>query len=271
MDILKHNRAAWDRESLSGSPWARPVDPSVIRSARAGRWDVILTPNKSVPAHWFGELPGKKVLCLASGGGQQAPILAAAGAHVVSFDLSDEQLAKDRLVAERDGLIVRCVQGDMADLAVFEDEEFDLIFHPASNVFVPDVNPVWRECYRVLKPGGRLLAGFMNPAYFLFDHDAGADSLKVQFAQPYAEPDDLSEDAKAAVARGDRALEFGHTLESQIGGQLLAGFVLRGLYEDDWDDEATPLNKFCSTSIATWAEKRVRASRLLFQSPGAKT
>ena len=55
------------------------------------------------------------VLCLASAGGQQAPIFAAAGAMVTSFDNSPVQLAKDELVADRDGLDIHLVQGDMAD------------------------------------------------------------------------------------------------------------------------------------------------------------
>ena len=79
--------------------------------------------------------------------------------------------AKDRLVAEREHLDVECIQGDMADLSVFADESFDLVFHPASNVFVPDLQNVWRECHRVVLRGGALLAGFMNPDVFLFDHE----------------------------------------------------------------------------------------------------
>src|SRR5690606_7312110 len=114
------------------------------------------------PKQWFGTLKGKDVLCLASGGGQQVPILAAAGGRVTSFDNSEEQLSRDRAVAEREGLGVETVQGDMADLSVFPDASFDLVFHPASNLFIPDVNPVWRECFRVLRPGGRLLSGFLN-------------------------------------------------------------------------------------------------------------
>ena len=255
MNILEHNRNAWDRESRQGSGWARPVDSSVIQDAKDGRWAVILTPNKPVPSHWFGELRGKRVLCLASGGGQQAPILAAAGAQVVSFDLSDEQLAKDRFVSERDDLDVQCIQGDMADLSPFSDGEFDLIFHPVSNVFVPDVAPVWRECYRVLKYGGSLLAGFMNPAFFLFDHESDADPLTVKYKLPYREPESLSNAGRAVMEEG-RPLVFGHTLEAQIGGQLKAGFILRDLYEDYWSDEATSLNKYSPTNIATWAEKR---------------
>ncbi|WP_163574985.1 class I SAM-dependent methyltransferase [Halomonas faecis] len=256
MNILEHNRNAWNRESAEAGEWSRPVDSSIIQNAKDGRWTVILTPNKPVPSRWLGELRDKRILCLASGGGQQAPILAAAGAEVVSFDLSEEQLEKDRLVSDRDRLGIQCIRGDMANLSVFSDAEFDLIFHPVANVFVPDVVPVWRECYRVLKSGGSLLAGFMNPLFFLFDHESKSDPLKVKFKLPYREPESFSEAGRVAVEEGGRALEFGHTLESQIGGQLSIGFILRDLYEDYWSDEATPLNGYSPTYIATWAEKR---------------
>ena len=96
MDLLEHNRAAWNRQALAGDRWSIPVDDATVVRARAGDWQVILTPNRPVPRDWFGELSGRDVLCLASGGGQQAPVLAAAGARVVSFDLSEEQLSLDR-------------------------------------------------------------------------------------------------------------------------------------------------------------------------------
>ena len=89
MDILEHNRAAWNRQSAGGGRWSRPVSKEEVDAARRGQWEVVLTPNKPVPRSWFGDLTGKRVLCLASGGGQQAPILAAAGAKVVSLDLSE--------------------------------------------------------------------------------------------------------------------------------------------------------------------------------------
>ena len=170
-DVFEHNRQAWNRAARAGERWSVPVDAATIAAARGGDWRVILTPNLPVPRDWFGELAGARVLCLASGGGQQAPVLAAAGATVISYDASDEQLALDALVAEREGLPLRTVRGDMADLSAFADASLDLIFHPVSNVFAADVRPVWRECHRVLRPGGRLLAGFMNPAYYLFDHE----------------------------------------------------------------------------------------------------
>jgi SAM-dependent methyltransferase len=216
---------------------------------------VILTPNIAVPRHWFGELPGRRVLCLASGGGQQVPVLAAAGARVTSFDNSDAQLAKDAAVAAREGLAIDIERGDMADLSRFADASFDLVFHPVANVFVADPRPVWRECHRVLVPGGRLLAGFMNPDYFLFDHEQieQGGPLVVRFALPYADLRDLPPERLAARVAAGEALEFSHSLDAQIGGQLAAGFVIAGFYEDRWNDRATPLDRYMSTSMATLA------------------
>ena len=168
-DILDYNQRAWDRQVERGNPWTVPVTAEEVARARTGDWRIVLTPTKPVPAEWFPPLDGLDVLCLASGGGQQGPILAAAGAKVTVFDNSPSQLAQDRMVADREALTIETHQGDMADLSVFPDESFDLIVHPVSNVFVPDVKPVWREAFRVLKPGGYLLAGFMNPVHYLFD------------------------------------------------------------------------------------------------------
>lgn len=136
MDIVKHNEVAWNNQSEQGqSPWVQPVSPAEINAAKAGTWQVFLTPNKPVPRHWFGDIAGIDLLGLASGGGQQTPIFAAAGAKVTSFDNSPAQLAKDRMVAERDGLYMTYEQGDMADLSRFDDHSFDLIFHPFPTFF----------------------------------------------------------------------------------------------------------------------------------------
>lgn len=260
INIVEHNRAAWNRESLSGCQWSIPVSPESIRNARARTWSVVLTPTKPVPSSWFGDVRGRDVLCLAAGGGQQAPILAAAGANVTSYDLSDEQLAKDRLVAEREHLDLRCIRGDMADLSQFAGESFDLVFHPVSNLFVPDVRVVWRECYRALKPGGALLAGFMNPSLFLFDQEEAERSgtLTVKFSLPYSEPESLEGDERQRWNESREPAEFSHSLEAQIGGQLDAGFVLTHLYEDSWSDKAQPFNRVSPVAIAIRAVKPAR-------------
>ena len=254
IDILSYNRHAWDRQVGMGNPWTVPVSPDVIARARRGDWQILLTPTQPVPADWFPDLAGIEMLGLASGGGQQGPILAAAGAKVTVFDNSLKQLAQDRLVADREGLTIETVQGDMADLSVFPDGRFDLIVHPVSNVFAPDVKPVWREAYRVLRPGGSLLAGFMNPVHYLFDVSAlERGAFRVAHRIPYSDRESLSVEERARLVEQGTPLEFGHTLADQIGGQLAAGFVLTGFYEDI--DPETILGQQIPSYIATKALK----------------
>ena len=92
-DVLGYNRRAWDRQVERGNRWTVPVGPEEIARARLGDWRIVLTPTKAVPADWFPPLSDLDVLCLASGGGQQGPVLAAAGANVAVFDNSPNQLA----------------------------------------------------------------------------------------------------------------------------------------------------------------------------------
>lgn len=232
-----------------------PASPEEIAEARRGSPRILLTPDTPVPSEWLGELPGRRVLCLASAGGQQAPRLAAAGAEVTSFDLSGEQLALDQQVADREGLSLRLVQGDMRDLSALDDEAYDLIVHVTSNVFVPDVEQVWRECHRVLAPDGELLAGFMNPAYFLFDHDEverGATPV-VRYELPYSDESALAPAKLAKLLENGDPLESSHSLDAQIGGQIRAGFVITGLFEDSYS--ARPLSRWLKPMLATRARK----------------
>jgi SAM-dependent methyltransferase len=253
-EILGYNRRAWDRQVERGNRWTVPVGPEEVARARRGDWRLVLTPTRPVPADWFPSLLGLDVLCLAGGGGQQGPILAAAGANVTVLDNSPEQLAQDRLVADREGLALETVLGDMADLSLFPDARFGLIVHPVSNVFVPDVRPVWREAFRVLRPGGSLLAGFMNPVQYLFD-DMALDrgELRVAHRIPYSDLDSPTEEERARLLEEGRPLEFGHTLGDQIGGQLAAGFLLTGFYEDI--DPESVLGERIPSYIATRATR----------------
>ncbi len=233
MDVLKHNRDAWDAEVDRENPWTVPVDAATVADARRGEWQIFLTPMRPVPRSWFPPLDGTRVLCLASGGGQQGPILSAAGAAVTVLDNSPRQLEGDREVAERESLDIETTLGDMTDLSRFDDESFDLIVHPVSNCFIPDVRPVWREAYRVLRPWGQLLSAFSNGTIYIFDEDAMDEGrLEVARSLPHSDPEFYGPDGVAKLATEGRAVEFGHTLEDQIGGQLDAGFVLTGLYED---------------------------------------
>jgi SAM-dependent methyltransferase len=141
-------------------------------------------------------------------------------------------------VAARDGLAIRTVLGDMRDLGVFGDASFDVVFNPVSNVFCPDLAPVWRESFRVLRPGGLLLAGFMNPDVFIFDVAAlDHDEFVVRYPLPFSSMD-LPE-AERLQYHADGPAEFSHSLTEQIGGQLAAGFILTHLVEAPHQNDAT--------------------------------
>lgn len=254
MDIRAYNRKAWDQQVALKNEWTQPVSSEQIAAARRDEWSLLLTPTIPVPSDWYPPIAGADVLCLASGGGQQGPILAAAGARVTVFDNSPAQLAQDRLVAEREGLPLVTIEGDMRDLSVFADETFDLVFHPVSNLFVPEILPVWREAFRVLRRGGVLLAGFSNPLFYLFDLDRlDRGELVVRFKLPYSDLTHLSpEELKKYMDEGS-PLEWSHSLEEQIGGQLAAGFLLSGLYEDI--NPEMVIKEYSPTFIATRAIK----------------
>ena len=258
MDIRKHNRDAWDRNVERGSEWTVPVDADTIRRAREGDWQIILTPSKPVPGAWFPELNGAEVLCLASGGGQQGPVLAASGARVTVFDNSPKQLEQDRLVAERESLSIETIEGDMTDLSVLANSRFDLIVHPVSNIFAPELRPIWRSAARVLKPGGTLLSGFMNPAYFIFDGKLAEQGLlQVRHTLPYSDVVNLTDGERRQLIADQIPLEFSHSLDDQIGGQLDAGFVIEGFYEDSYPRESGDLlSRHMPLFMATRAVKR---------------
>lgn len=254
-DLLAHNRAAWDRQAADVKEWSRPVSSEQAAAARNGEWQVHLTPT-ALPADWLGDVRGQRILCLASAGGQQAPILAAAGAAVTVFDLSDGQLAQDRAVADRDGLALTTVQGDMRDLGAFAADSFDIVFQPISNHYVPDVRPVWEECRRVLRVGGRLMASFYNPVLFIGARDAelaGEGVIRPAFRIPYSDVTDLDAASRQAkLARGE-ALTFGHSLADLIGGQLAAGFVVDRFLEDWQPHPRFVVDRFLPTFLATRA------------------
>lgn len=221
------NAATIDRWIEEGWEWGKPITHEEYVNARNGRWDVLLSPTKPVPHEWFGDLKGKRVLGLASGGGQQMPIFTALGAKCTVLDYSPKQLESERLVAEREGYEIGVVRADMTKPLPFPEGSFDLIFHPVSNCYVREVKPIFKECFRVLKPGGVLLCGLDNGINFLFvDEDDRSQLCQFPF-DPVANPEQ-----RAMLEAEDDGMQFSHTMEEQIGGQLEAGFRLTHLYED---------------------------------------
>lgn len=255
MDIAKHNRKAWDHQVDGKNQWTIPVDHETIEKARQGIVSLVLTPTIVVPMSWYDGIKSKKILCLASGGGQQAPVFAAAGADVTLLDNSPNQLKQDEMVGKKEHLTIKTVLGDMRDLSMFEDETFDLIFHPVSNLFIDDIKPVWKHAYRILKKGGRMLAGFCNPLLFIYDYQAWEkdQSFVTKYKIPYADIDQLPKEELKRRIEDEEPLEFGHSLDDQIGGQIEAGFDIHGFYEDMFGHEF--LDEYIKTFIATLAIK----------------
>lgn len=255
MDYKSTNQEVWDKKVESSDVWTQPVSTEVVEAAKNGEWEIILTPRKAVPKSWYHPvMKGKKVLCLASGGGQQGPIMAAIGCEVTVFDYCNKQLEQDKMVADREGLTIELVQGNMQDLSVFKDESFDFIVHPWSNAYVDDVLPVWREAYRVLRKGGILISGFANPVEYIFDYKALCQGkFEVRHQLPYSDLTSISEEElnETILSQGE-GIAFGHTLADQIGGQIDAGFVIGGFLEDVG---GSPLDQYMMNSIATKAIK----------------
>ena len=156
-------------------------------------------------------------------------------------------------MAQREGYAVEIIRGDMTQPLPFADESFDLVFHPVSNCYVEDVQHVWDECFRVLRPGGRLLAGMDNGLNFLFD-DVGTLPLTVSNPLPSSPLRGSRAELERMVAQGE-GVQFSHSLEEQLGGQLKAGFLLRDLFEDRDPEGSGLLRDFAPQYIATLAEK----------------
>jgi SAM-dependent methyltransferase len=177
---------------------------------------------------------------------------------VTLLDASPEQLAQDRLVAKRDKLAIAIVEGDMADLFAFHDESFELIFNPPSTLFIPDLAPVWRECYRVLKAEGLLMSGFMNPDEFIFDPVAldREGAFVVRYPLPYIEYETLSQEELEQRIRNKEMFHFSHTMEAQLGGLMQAGFVMTGFYEDRRPEEdGNPIRHYIPSYYVVRAQK----------------
>ena len=220
------NAQTIDRWVESGWEWGIPISSEEYAQAMQGIWKVLLTPTKATPREWFLDFDGARILGLACGGGQQMPVFAALGAQCSVLDYSLKQLESERMVAEREGYDIDIVRADMSKPLPFEDGSFDMIFHPVSNCYIEEVLPLWRECFRVLRPGGVLLSGLDNGMNFIVSDDETRIVHKLPF-NPLRDPA-----LRELLLKNDDGFQFSHTLEEQIRGQIQAGFVIKDLYED---------------------------------------
>ena len=231
-ELKRLNSLAWDGEVEKGNWWTRPASHETIRRAKEGEVEITLTPCRRVPTSWCRRI-GHRVLALASGGGQQGPILAASGRDVTVVDLSAAQLEQDRKTAAREDLALRTVRTSMDELDCFEDEAFDCVVNPVSVNFVPDCKEVFTQVRRILVKDGLFLFAVANPIMYIFDvKGLEKGRMRIRYTLPFSSDHSLSERQRRRMAERGDTFEFSHSLDSLIGGLCAAGFAIEDFYSD---------------------------------------
>lgn len=246
-DLARFNRERWNGLAAAGVMYSRPwldLDEAASR-------------QQVDPFGFLGDVRGKRVLCLAGGGGQQSAAFGLLGADVTVFDLSDEMLARDRAAASHYGHKVRTIQGDARDLSPLAGECFDAVWQPHSLSFIPELNLLFDGVVRVLRPGGVYHVAGWNPlAYGAEERWTGKGYLLREGYTEGAEAlcgdgywDITGEDGQAKRVPGPR--EFRHTLTAIMNGLLGRGFILLDVHEEPHgrpDAEPGSWDHFCSVA-----------------------
>ena len=253
IDIAKTNAEAWDSWSAAGMGYTVPIKHEAFLKAKNAALEVFLTPSLPVPLDWFPDLKGLQILGLASGGGQQMPLFTAKGAVCTVFDNSYAQLAAEKIVAKREHFQIRTVKGDMSQPLPFIDEAFELIFNPVSTCYIHHIEPLWKECFRVLRSGGVLMTGFSAPITWAFNvTDKPVEEVRIVNKLPF-DPLALAE-AGGELQLDYGSLQFSHSLETQLNGQIKAGFSLTHILDDT--DTWSPVGQYIPLYMLTRAIKR---------------
>ena len=223
--ILHTNRKVYDTMAAAQDPLCRPAKD-----------DELADPLATVDAAgWLGgSISGRRLLCLAAGGGRQSSLYAAAGADVTVVDLSGNMLELDRRVAAERGYRVRLLETSMDNLSMLDDGEFDIVIHPVSTCYLPRVQGVFEEVARVTRPGGIYISQHKQPNSLqtsLERGPSGSFELQHRYYRDTPLPPTQSSSAVGRRLRETGAIEFLHRWEQLIGGICRAGFVIEDLSE----------------------------------------
>jgi SAM-dependent methyltransferase len=226
-DISLTNRERWNALARANVEYSRPYMDFTREQA-----------EQFVSRHGvLKDLAGKRVLCLASGGGQDSVAFGLLGAQVTVLDNSDEQLRRDQLAAAKHGYPVETILGDMRDLSILADNTFDVVWQVYSINFVPSVVPVFREVRRVLKPGGIYFVQFANPFVQAVDDKWNGEAYPMKHM--YLDGENITkifpqwdvEQPDGTMVKLDGPHEFRHTLSTVLNTLVANGFMLLGLWE----------------------------------------
>jgi len=245
-DIISKNQNEWNENVESGDQYTIPwlnLNLDLVNKFANGELSGFNKPYGKITNSSFinirktlySNLKGKTVLCLASGGGQQSVIFSLLGAEVTVADISQGQLNGDIKAAEHYGYEVKTVLCSMTDLSAFEAESFDIVYQPVSICFVPDVTPVYKEVFRVLKKGGWYQVDHLNPATYpeCFDNDIdGWDGIGYRISSPYiggALRED--ENGNENMICGEPIGEFRHLFIDMFCKLTEAGFNIKYIWK----------------------------------------
>ena len=234
---IEHNARAWDRLAAAGAALARPATDAAFADPRG--WLGAAAGGRP----WLPErLDGLDVLCLAAGGGKHGPLYAAAGARVTVVDLSPAMLELDRQVARERRIDLEILQGSIDDLGMLAAGRFDVVIHPVSTCYVPDVGRVFRAVARVVKPGGLYVSQHKAPASLQAGLEPGAGG-RYELEHPVGRRDPLPP-APPSRLRETGTQEFVHSLSALLGGVCAAGFVIEDVCEPDHREPAAARGTF---------------------------
>ena len=252
--IHEHNRRAWDERVRRGN-W----------HTESAREKDFLDPLVAVDDQgWLGgNVRGRRVLCLAAGGGKHGVLFAAAGAVVTVVDLSPRMLELDRKLAAERGVDVRVIETSMDDLSMFPAAAFDVVIQPVSTCYVPDVLAVYREVARVTAPCGLYISQHKQPASL--QAEVLPSPRGYVLSEPYYRSGPLPPVIDGCLHREAGTMEFLHRWEELIGGLCRAGFVLEDLVEPRHGDPVSEPGGFKYRSafappFVTLKARRVAAS-----------
>ncbi len=253
--VIEHNARAWDRLARERAALARPAVDAAFDAPRG--W---LGGGGAHGRQWLPDrLDGREVLCLAAGGGKHGPLYAAAGATVTVLDISPAMLELDRQVARERRLDFAIVQGSMDDLSMLGRERFDLVIHPVSSCYVPDVARVFRAVAQITKPGGLYISQHKAPASLQASLEPGA-SGGYELLHPHTAAAPLPP-APASRLREQGTQEFVHSLSALLGGICAAGFVIEDVCEPDHARPNAPIGTFAHRAAYLPPYLRVLARR----------
>ena len=258
---LACNARAWDRLATAQAALARPAVDEAFDDPR--RW---LGSGGPTGRPWLpARLDGLELLCLAAGGGKHGPLYAAAGARVTVVDLSPAMLALDRQVAAERRLDLEIVQTSMDDLRMFATARFDLVIHPVSTCYVPDVGRVFREVAAVTKAEGLYVSQHKAPASLQATLEPGVGGrYELRFPVTHPEPLPLEPPSRLREAGTH---EFVHSLSALLGGICAADFAIEDVCEPDHTQPGGAVGSFAHRAAFIPPYLRILARRRATAAP----